>query len=111
MVAYAVRQEINQNARFAHFLEQSREHRRSNRLGWDTMLKSPLTRFQRYILLLQTVLKYSDPMEPKHGVDELVQLIDEMRATMAQLDVALRQGESKVEIDSRRKGEIDFSAF
>lgn len=54
---FMVRQEMERNIQFAGFLERARNDVRSKKLGWDTYLKSPITRLQRYTLLCQTVLK------------------------------------------------------
>jgi hypothetical protein len=53
-----VRKEAERNVLFRQFLDLVRENERSRRLGWDTYLKAPITRLQRYGLLLQTVLKH-----------------------------------------------------
>ena len=52
-----IRQEAERNILFQQFLNQIRENERSKRLGWDTYLKAPITRLQRYGLLLSTVHK------------------------------------------------------
>ena len=54
---FLVRKEAERNVLFRQFLDQVRENERSRRLGWDTYLKAPVTRLQRYGLLLQTVQK------------------------------------------------------
>ena len=54
---YLIRQEAERNMLFQQFLNQAREDKRSNRLGWDNFLKAPVQRLQRYGLLLQTVQK------------------------------------------------------
>ncbi|KAL8936238.1 MAG: hypothetical protein Q9216_005037, partial [Gyalolechia sp. 2 TL-2023] len=55
--SFLVRQEADRNILFRQFLDQMRENERSKRLGWDTYLKSPITRLQRYGLLLSSVQK------------------------------------------------------
>jgi hypothetical protein len=101
-VNYAVRKEAKQNARFSRFLDQSREHRLSERLVWDYYLKSPLTRLQRYCQLLQAVLRGSDRSDPRHKCGELEQLIEDMRGFVARCDVAIKQSSEEVEIDDLR---------
>ena len=54
---FLMRRESERNLQFRTFLDAAREDRRSNRLGWDNYLKSPIARLQRYSLLIQTVLK------------------------------------------------------
>ena len=55
---FLIRQEAERNVLFQEFLNKMRDHERSKRLGWDTYLKSPITRLQRYSLLLSTVHKH-----------------------------------------------------
>ena len=55
---FLVRNESERNLLFRQFLDQTRENERSKRLGWDTYLKAPITRLQRYGLLLSTVHKH-----------------------------------------------------
>lgn len=57
VASYTVRREASRNMLFRQFLDHVRNHKRSNRLGWDTFLKAPITRLQRYSLLLSVVLK------------------------------------------------------
>lgn len=54
---FLVRQELDRNIEFRAFIERASKDKRSNRLQWDTYLKSPITRLQRYTLLLGTVIK------------------------------------------------------
>jgi len=55
--SYLIRQESERNILFRQFLDQARDNPDSKRLGWDTYLKAPITRLQRYGLLLSTVHK------------------------------------------------------
>jgi len=52
---YLVRQEIERNIDFRKFVDRARIDRRSERLSLDSFLVSPITRLQRYALLLGTV--------------------------------------------------------
>ena len=54
---FLVRSEIERNIDFRNFMEKTRTDKRSDRLDWSTYLKAPITRLQRYSLLLSTVLK------------------------------------------------------
>jgi hypothetical protein len=56
---FLVRQESEKNILFRTFLDEARSHKLSNKLSWDTYLKAPIDRLQRYGLLLETVLKNS----------------------------------------------------
>ncbi|KAG8525773.1 uncharacterized protein KY384_000533 [Bacidia gigantensis] len=55
---YLMKQEQTRNLLFNQFLQQMQDNERSKRLGWDTYLKAPITRLQRYGLLLSTVHKH-----------------------------------------------------
>jgi hypothetical protein len=57
--SFLVRQEADRNILFRTFLDDAQKNKLSNKLGWDTYLKGPIDRLQRYGLLLDTVLKYS----------------------------------------------------
>ncbi|KAL8692810.1 MAG: hypothetical protein Q9218_002225 [Villophora microphyllina] len=80
----SVRQEADRNILFRQFLDQMREHERSKRLGWDTYLKAPITRLQRYGLLLSSVHK-NMPTESEEKTN-LQTAIDEIRAVTLECD-------------------------
>lgn len=79
-----VRQEADRNILFRQFLDQMREHERSKRLGWDTYLKSPITRLQRYGLLLSSVHK--NMLQDSEEKTNLQMAIDEIRAVTLECD-------------------------
>ncbi|KAJ5182628.1 hypothetical protein N7492_000244 [Penicillium capsulatum] len=81
---YHVRKEVERNPHFKQFLNQVREHKLSNRLSWDTYLKAPITRIQRYTLLLATVHKnMPKDSEEKHN---LAQAIEEIKVVALECD-------------------------
>jgi len=55
--SYYIRKEAARNLLFRQFLGMVREHKRSKRLEWDTFVRAPIARLQRYGLLLDTVMK------------------------------------------------------
>ena len=57
--SFLVRQEADRNMMFRTFLDEARTNKLSNKLSWDTYLKGPIDRLQRYGLLIDTVLKNS----------------------------------------------------
>ncbi|KAI2482437.1 Rho guanyl nucleotide exchange factor [Pyrenophora tritici-repentis] len=57
--SFLVRQEADRNMLFRTFLDEAQKNKLSNKLGWDTYLKGPIDRLQRYGLLIDTVIKYS----------------------------------------------------
>ncbi|KAL8799062.1 MAG: hypothetical protein Q9200_007631, partial [Gallowayella weberi] len=79
-----VRQEADRNILFRQFLDQMRENERSKRLGWDTYLKAPITRVQRYGLLLSSVLK-NMPQDSEEK-SNLQTAIDEIKAVTQECD-------------------------
>lgn len=91
---YIVRQEAERNMLFRQFLDQARANERSERLSWDTFLKAPITRLQRYGLLLSTVSKnmIQDSEEKKNlqtAIEEIKEVthacdnrVDEMAKTI-----------------------------
>ena len=120
-----VRNEAEKNVIFRQFLDQMRENERSRRLGWDTYLKAPITRLQRYGLLLQTVHKnmVGDSEEKNNlstAIEEIKVVTLECDARVAEMskrtDLAelqnklkLRPGMEKVQLNLNHLGrEIVF---
>ena len=91
-----VRKEAERNILFRQFLDQARENERSKRLGWDTYLKAPITRLQRYGLLLYTVHKHmvSDSEEKTN----LQVAIDEIKAVTLECDARVDEMSKKVDL-------------
>ncbi|OJD19176.1 hypothetical protein AJ78_00878 [Emergomyces pasteurianus Ep9510] len=81
---YLVRRQAETNVMFRQFLNQARDNKLSNRLSWDTYLKAPITRIQRYVLLLNTVLKSMD--KDSEEKLNLMQAIDEIKAVASECD-------------------------
>ncbi|KUI63218.1 Rho1 guanine nucleotide exchange factor 3 [Cytospora mali] len=92
----AIRKEAARNTIFAQFLEHVRSHKRSNRLGWDTFLKSPITRLQRYSLLLSTSLRKM--VQDNEEKTNLIRAIDEIKAVTMKCDDAVARSKSKVDL-------------
>lgn len=81
---FLIRQEEARNVLFQGFLSQAQQNERSHRLGWDTYLKTPITRIQRYGLLLSTVLKHmTQESEEKNN---LAAAIEEIKAVTLECD-------------------------
>ncbi|KAL8967625.1 MAG: hypothetical protein Q9183_002826, partial [Haloplaca sp. 2 TL-2023] len=84
-----VRQEAEKNILFRQFLDQMREHERSKRLGWDTYLKAPITRLQRYGLLLSSVHKsMAQDSEEKANLQKA---IDEVKTVTLECDTKVAE--------------------
>ncbi|KAK7738983.1 Rho guanine nucleotide exchange factor [Cytospora paraplurivora] len=92
----AIRKEASRNTIFAQFLEHVRGHKRSNRLGWDTFMKAPITRLQRYSLLLSTSLRKM--VQDSEEKANLIKAIDEVKAVTMKCDEAVARSKSKVDL-------------
>lgn len=92
----AIRKEASRNVLFAQFLEHVQRHKRSNRLGWDTFLKAPITRLQRYSLLLSTVLRKM--VQESEEKTNLTKAIEEIKAVTHKCNEAVARSESKVDL-------------
>lgn len=93
---YLVRKEAERNARFRQFLNQARENKLSNRLSWDTYLKAPITRIQRYTLLLTTVHK-NMPKDCEEKAN-LWQAIEEIKVVALECDNKVGDTSKKVDL-------------
>lgn len=91
-----VRKEAERNILFRQFLDQMRDNERSKRLGWDTYLKAPITRLQRYGLLLSTVHKnMTQDTEEKNNLQIA---IDEIRVVTLECDARVAEMSKKVDL-------------
>ncbi|EGC44789.1 CNH domain-containing protein [Histoplasma capsulatum var. duboisii H88] len=113
---YLVRREAETNLMFRQFLNQARDNKLSNRLSWDTYLKAPITRIQRYVLLLNTVLKSID--KDSEEKSNLIQAIDEIKAVASECDtkvgdmaksVSLKELGLKLQFRPEVKREFEFN--
>ncbi|KAL7271912.1 Rho guanine nucleotide exchange factor [Rhizina undulata] len=79
-----VRREAERNLLFQQFLDRCRSDPMSKRLDWATYLKSPITRLQRYSLLLTTVLKHT--LTEGEEKQNLERAIEEIKAVTLECD-------------------------
>jgi hypothetical protein len=79
-----VRKEAERNILFKQFLDQARDNKQSQRLSWDTFLKAPITRLQRYGLLLATV--YKNMPQDSEEKSNLQIAINEIKAVTVECD-------------------------
>ena len=93
---YLVRREAERNLLFKQFLDQAREDKRSNRLSWDTYLKDPITRLQRYGLLLATTHKTME--KDSEEKLNLQFAIDEIRAATFECNAKVAEMEKKMDL-------------
>ena len=86
---FLIRQEEERNVFFQQFLAQARDNERSHRLGWDTYLKAPITRLQRYSLLLNTVHKHM--IQESEEKTNLAAAIEEIKAVTLECDAKVAE--------------------
>lgn len=93
---FLVRQESDRNILFREFLDRTRENERSMRLGWDTYLKAPITRLQRYGLLLSTAAKTM--IQDSEEKTNLKAAIEEIKAVTSECDMRVAEMAKHVEL-------------
>lgn len=93
---YLVRREAERNLLFRQFLDQARDNKLSGRLDWNTYLKAPITRLQRYSLLLGTVL--SNMTQESEEKSNLTLAIEEIKAVTLECDTRVDENTKKVEM-------------
>lgn len=93
---FLIRKEADRNILFQDFLNKARENTLSKRLDWNTYLKAPITRLQRYGLLLDTVLKHM-PHESEEKTN-LAMAIEEIKKVTMECDAKVDEMQKKVEM-------------
>ena len=93
---FLIRQEAERNILFRQFLDQMRDNERSKRLGWDTYLKAPITRLQRYGLLLSTVHK--NMVQDSEEKINLQTALDEIKAVTLDCDARVADMSKSVDL-------------
>jgi hypothetical protein len=93
---HLVRKEADRNLLFRQFLDQARDNKLSNRLDWNTYLKAPITRLQRYTLLLGTVL--NNMTQDTEEKSNLATAIEEIKAVTLECDAKVDEQSKKVEM-------------
>lgn len=93
MAEFTIRQEDRRNLLFHNFLDEARNNPLSHRLAWDNYLKAPITKIQRYSLLLQTVLKnmQQDSEEKTNLQLAITEIQEATRECNARLDEETRK--------------------
>ncbi|KAK5662931.1 hypothetical protein OQA88_6343 [Cercophora sp. LCS_1] len=94
--SYMIRKEAGRNLLFRQFLDYVREHKRSRRLEWTTFVKAPITRLQRYSLLLETVKKTMVGDSEEKAI--LIKAIEEVKAVTHECDEKVAEMTKKVEL-------------
>ncbi|KAB8527823.1 hypothetical protein FH972_025474 [Carpinus fangiana] len=94
--SFLMKQEQKQNMLFNSFCDGARNNKLSGRLEWYSFLKAPITRLQRYSLLLATAHKnmISDSEEKQN----LETAIEEIKAVTLECDARVADGERKTSL-------------
>ena len=91
-----VRREADRNAMFRQFLDETQENVSSKRLGWDHYLKAPITRLQRYNLLLSVVDKNTPDDDPEKS--NLLKAMEEVKAVTYECDARVAENTKQAEL-------------
>jgi len=91
---YMIKKEAARNLLFRQFLEVVREHKLSKRLEWRTFVKAPITRLQRYGLLLETVKK--NMIGESEEKTNLEKALEEIKKVTHECDEKVAEMEKKV---------------
>lgn len=84
---------------FNTFLTQSMEHQASVRLAWSTYMKAPITRIQRYTLLLRVVLERSDPDNEHHKYHAMQEVINDIKDLAQKCEMEIVKSENNVRVN------------
>lgn len=113
---YLVRRESERNPLFKQLLDMARADPRSARLSWDTYLKAPITRLQRYSLLLQTVHKHmpkdtEEKMNLQFAIDEIRAVTFECNSKVDEMTkkVDLLELQSKLQLRKGMESEVELN--
>ncbi|KAI0162012.1 Rho1 guanine nucleotide exchange factor 3 [Xylariaceae sp. FL1272] len=90
---FLLKRETERNVMFQQFLEANQRDKRSKRLGLDNYLKSPITRIQRYPLILEATLKRVPENEEKQN---MIKAVEEIRAVTSECDAKFDEMTKKV---------------
>lgn len=93
---FLFRQEARRNVLFTAFLEGARNNKLSEKLPWDNFLKAPITKLQRYGLLLTSV--YRNMKQETEEKQNLQTAIDEIVAVTKECDGRFAEMSRKVKL-------------
>ena len=91
-----MKKERDSNILFRQFLDQVRDNESSKRLDWDHYLKTPITRLQRYGLLLGVVHK--NMVQDSEEKTNLQTAVDEIKAVTVECDSKVAEMSRKSEL-------------
>ncbi|KAH8816897.1 rhoGEF protein-like protein [Xylogone sp. PMI_703] len=92
---YLIEKERDRNLLFQQFLNQAQDNPLSRRLDWQTYIRAPTTRLQRYGLLLEVVLKNMKGQDTEEKAN-LATAIEEIKAVTLECDAKVAEQDKKV---------------
>lgn len=93
---YMMEKEAERNVLFKRFLDEKQKHKSSEKLGWAHFLIAPVTRLQRYPLLLAEVVKNSDASSEE--MMNMQKAIAEVKAVAIECDIKVAETNKRVEM-------------
>ncbi|KAI9478501.1 MAG: CNH domain-containing protein [Benjaminiella poitrasii] len=96
LAEYLIKAEEKENAEFSKFVAQTERNKRMRRLALRHFLLNPVTRMQRYPLLLEAILKKTEPEDPDYAY--LTKCIDMIKKCASQSDRLSDLFKKRVEI-------------
>lgn len=96
LAEYLVKTEEKNNPDFERFIVQVEKSKRMRRLPFRHFLLNPVTRMQRYPLLINAILKKTDKEHPDHAY--LVKCLDMVKRVASQCDALADLFKKRVEI-------------
>lgn len=98
----AVKVEAAKSVYFQRFLSQTEKHKLCNRLSWDNFMAVPITRLQRYVLLLQHNLKCSRPTDEWHEYQAMEKLNQDIKDLALKCDAEISRALDEVQVERLR---------
>ncbi|KAI1818517.1 Rho1 guanine nucleotide exchange factor 3 [Poronia punctata] len=91
---FLLRRESERNVMFRQFLVRCQNDPRSKRLDYDTYFKAPITRLQRYPLLLESVLKFMT--QDSEEKTNMLKAVEEIKAVAHECNAKVDENNKKV---------------
>ncbi|RDW75444.1 hypothetical protein BP6252_06586 [Coleophoma cylindrospora] len=97
LAAYMIRQEAKENLLFQQFLDQTRNHKLSNRLDLQTYLTMPVQRIWRYCIMLTNLSNVPQPIIGAVTEEiKLSKILEELRLFWSECESLVQSGNKNV---------------
>lgn len=94
----AIKVEAAKNTRFKSYLNDTREHKLSSRLSWDTYMKAPINRLSSYALLLRHCLSESERADERHGYHATERVVRGIHDLVRKCGAEISKAQNEVEM-------------